>query len=174
MRLWKPSLQQAAEYYLLQLSHRKTAVETAIACVERAHAEETETSECEFADTIRDWVIETILQGAYLCEYHIWEKDVKEYFNKQRDWNGNHQPFKWNSKLTQSFIDKVQERLIEFSAVAPPEISAIERMRTKTNIAKHDPGLLVEHFVTQADYDAAVTAIEAFWDSLVSQQAYRR
>jgi hypothetical protein len=46
-------------------------------------------------------------------------------------------------------------------------------MRVKTNIAKHEPGLLVEHFVTQAEYESAVAAIEAFWEVLSQLEEYK-
>jgi hypothetical protein len=37
----------------------------------------------EFSSIERDWVIETVYQGAYLRQYHLWEKDCKEYFLSQ-------------------------------------------------------------------------------------------
>jgi hypothetical protein len=177
MKLWKTS-QQASRYYL-QLNHRRTAIETTISCIESAHAQDStigcgDIVDSEFTDIMRDWLIETLLQGAYIREYHIWEKDVKEYCNTQRAWNGNPEPFEWKLK-SESFIDKTKERLAEFSASAPPDvIFRINSMREKTNTAKHCPGLLTEHFVTRAEYDEAILAIESFWETLDPQETYRR
>jgi hypothetical protein len=174
MKLWKTL--HASGYYAIQLNHNKIAIETAISCIESIHAQESTNGygdmvDSGFIDTMRDWLIETLLQGAYIREYHIWEKNVKEYCNIQWALNGNLQPCKWKSKKSESFIDKTKERLSEFSASVP--LDAINIMREKTNTAKHCPGLLTEHFVTRAEYDEAIRAIEVFWETLGQQETYR-
>jgi hypothetical protein len=108
---------------------------------------------------MRDWLIETLLRGAYIREYHLW--------GLERQCSA----FKWKSKRSESFIEKTKKRLVEFSASVP--LDAINTMREKTNTAKHCPGLLTEHFVTRAEYDEAIRAIEVFWETLGQQETYR-
>jgi hypothetical protein len=173
MKLWK-TLSQHATRYFIQTDHNKTAIETAIACIENVHSQESKIV-CDdivdsiSIDTMRDWLIETLLQGAYIREYHIWEKNVKEYCNTQWVLNGNPQSFKW--KKGPHFIDETKAHLAEFSARVP--LDAINNVRTKVNTAKHCPGLLTEHFVTRAEYDEAIVAIEGFWETLGQQETYR-
>jgi hypothetical protein len=171
MKLWK-TLSQHATRYFIQTDHNKTAIENAISCIESVHAQETriicgDIVDSVFIDTMREWLIETLLQGAYIREYHIWEKNVKEYCNTQRTLNGNLQPFEWKGG---SLIDKAKKHLAEFSASV--SLDAIIRMRDKTNTAKHCPGLLTEHFVTRAEYEEAILAIQGFWETLGQQETY--
>jgi hypothetical protein len=51
-------------------------------------------------------------------------------------------------------------------------VDALDTMRKKVNTAKHDPGLLVGHFVTQVEYDEAVQAISALWEGLDAQETF--
>ena len=46
----------------------------------------------------------------------------------------------------------------------------IERVRTRVNVMKHDAGLELEHFVTEADYVGALGALEGFWNVLASAE----
>jgi hypothetical protein len=77
----------AATYYLTQAGHHLTAIEAAVAYVDagfaRSRSEQTDDVSSEFSSIERDWVIETIYQGAYLRQYHLWEKDCKEYLSSQ-------------------------------------------------------------------------------------------
>jgi hypothetical protein len=104
MQLWKTRSQHATRYFI-QTDHNKTAIGTAIACIEDVYAQESKLLCDDIVDDpiARDWLIETLLQGAYIGEYHIWEKNVKEYCNTQWALNGNPPPFKWKPKKGGSF-----------------------------------------------------------------------
>src|SRR5262249_51255687 len=87
-----------ATKFFLQAGHRQTAIEAAVAYVNagfaQALSEQTNDSLSAAVSAALDraaitaalasieppWVIETIYQGAYLREYHLWEKSCKEYF----------------------------------------------------------------------------------------------
>jgi len=88
MKLYHSITNHGASLYWVQLNHRKTAIEYAIHTIDEAHSKDKETPYGdplldEITDVMRDWVIETLIQGAYPREYHIWEKDTKEYFTNQ-------------------------------------------------------------------------------------------
>ena len=49
----------------------------------------------------------------------------------------------------------------QFSVAMPPTVlEAIEQMRGLVNVMKHDAGLELEHFITEADYSEAIEALE--------------
>ena len=111
------------------------------------------------------WVIESLLQGAYLREYHLWEKDCKAYFAGMAERNGRSLALK--PKGSQSFTDVARDTLLAFEVTLPHEtLSAIERMRARVNVMKHDVGLELDHLISEGDYVEAATALENFWDSL--------
>jgi|HubBroStandDraft_1064217.scaffolds.fasta_scaffold355472_2 hypothetical protein len=117
----------------------------------------------ELLPTMQEWLIETLIQGAYIREYHIWEKDTKQYVNNQLGWNGEMAKSKWPS----NYIPGLKTELARFSVQVPDQImDRIIAVRDKVNINKHEPGLLDEHFVSRADYDEATKAIEGFWEEL--------
>jgi hypothetical protein len=124
----------------------------------------------EFSGTVQDWIIETLIQGAYIREYHIWEKDTKEYLLNQRTWNGSEVAFGWKG----NHVNNVKSVLACFAVEISADImDRIDAMREKVNTAKHEPGLLVEHFVTNDDYDDALKAIEAFREQLNGLEEFR-
>lgn len=160
---------KSAPYYWIQHGHRQTAISAAIAIF--GHHRELEKSSTDFfttarSDTIHDWLIETLIQGAYLREYHIWEKDVKAYLNDQRQWNGNNTGFDWRPR-GKSMVARTQVYLAEFGVMIDDQImKAIEIMRSRVNPMKHEPGLSLEHFVSTKEYYVAHRAIEEFWEHL--------
>ena len=170
MRLIKRHLESGATVNYMQVSHRHTAIEYTIACVAKLHdanlaalGHDPFTSEME--GTMRAWVIETILQGAYLREYHLWEKDCKAYFAAMAERNGASVTMK--TKPAQSFPQLIQETLVVFGVTVPADIlSAIEHMRQMVNTMKHDAGLELDHFISERDYTDAVAALEGFWKYL--------
>src|SRR4051812_12229361 len=88
MKLLNPFTVGLASICHVQVEHRKTAMEYAIAGISLVHEKNSslfagDKSATEIEDVIRDWVIETLIQGAYIREYHIWEKDTKKYFSDQ-------------------------------------------------------------------------------------------
>lgn len=83
----------AATNYV-QVGHRRTAIEYALAGIKRHHDAVLEAFghdpfSLEMEGTMRAWVAETLLQGAYLREYHLWEKDCKAYFPEMAQRNGD-------------------------------------------------------------------------------------
>lgn len=114
---------------------------------------------------MHDWLVETLLQGAYMREYHVWEKHVKAYLNDQRRWNGGTE-IVWRKGGT-DMVQRAMSCLSEFGATIDERIvQAISVMRENVNEMKHEEGLLDEHFVTLEDYRAAHQAIVDFWDRL--------
>jgi hypothetical protein len=171
VQLIKRHLHSPATVNYTRVSHRHTAIEYTIAGVAKLHDDNLNslghdpfTSEME--GTMRDWVIETILQGAYLREYHLWEKDCKAYFVAMAERNGASMTMK--TKAGQSFPQLIEETLVMFEVTVPADIlGAIEHMRQKVNTMKHDAGLELDHFISERDYTAAVAALEGFWEYLV-------
>ena len=119
----------------------------------------------EMEGSMRDWVIETLLQGAYLREYHLWEKDCKAYFTGMAQ--RNDAEISTKPKGGQSFVDLIGATLANFDVRMPVNIlGAIERMRQRVNIMKHDAGLELNHFIGASDYADDIKALEGFWEHL--------
>ncbi|WP_330085283.1 hypothetical protein [Methylocystis iwaonis] len=158
----------------VQIGHRRTAIEYALAGIKRHHdavleavGQDPFTQEME--GTMRAWVAETLLQGAYLREYHLWEKDCKAYFPEMAQRNGGTLVMK--TKPGQPFTSLVWDTLARFSVTVTPNItSAIEAMRDRVNVMKHEAGLELDHFISEADYTAGVEALEEFWNHLASAE----
>ena len=161
----------AAQMNYLQVSHRRDAVAYTIAGIKQIHKLNLEllgrdplTLAMEGA--MQAWVAETLFQGAYIREYHLWEKDCKAYFSAMALRNGG------AVKLERGrFTDRIRDILALFSVVLPTGIfDAIARMRGRVNMMKHEAGLELEHFITEADYTVAIEAIEGFWNHLATAE----
>jgi hypothetical protein len=179
VRLIRKYLEPGAAVNWIQVSHRSDAVQYAVAGASKIYAANVDqlgrdplTAEMEA--TLRDWVVETILQGAYLREYHLWEKDCKAYFSTMAERNGTKLNMKPRSG--QSFLDRVIEILALFNVAEPAGMSGIEDMRMKVNVMKHEDGLELDHFITSSDYDDAIATLEGFWRHIESSEEvqYRR
>jgi hypothetical protein len=127
----------AATYYLTQAGHHRTGIEAAVGYVDagfaRSRPEQTDDIvSSEFSSIERDWVIETIYQGAYLRQYHLWEKDCKEYFSSQGA------PIPKTRRL--GFTERVEQVLSSrFHIVVPQDVmAALSTMRSKVNDMKHE------------------------------------
>jgi hypothetical protein len=156
----------------IQVSHHRTAIEYAVAGIHRLHDANVEllgggSFNEAMEGTMRAWVIETLLQGAYLREYHLWEKDCKAYFADMAKRNG--QSLTMKPKPGQPFTGLIREVLSVFAvAVSNETLGAIERMRERVNVMKHDSGLELDHFIDEADYAQAMAALESFWETLAN------
>lgn len=132
----------------------------------------------EFEDATHDWVIETLVQGAYIREYHLWEKDTRQYFAEQVAINNGDQKEldKAMRKVsTDGYVAMAVRGLGVFSAeISTPVFLTLDGMRKKVNNAKHEPGLLIDHFVTQEEYGGAAQTISKFWQELQSQESWYR
>jgi hypothetical protein len=170
VRLIKPYLEPGATVNCVQVGHHQTAVEYAMAGIEKLH----DANLAQFGDdpfnsemegTMRAWVVETLLQGAYLREYHLWEKDCKAYFIAMAARNAVTTTIR--TKGGQSFLELVKEILVSYDVTIPARIlDAIDRMRIKINDMKHAAGLELDHFISAGDYAEAVAALEGFWAHL--------
>jgi hypothetical protein len=110
-------------------------------------------------------------QGAYLREYHGWEKDTKQYCDDQLDWH-RQAPFRWKAEEG-SHVEKVRRALITLGAEIPDELlGGIDRLRQRVNPMKHSTGWSEDDFILHADYEAAVASIQAFWDALAGQEQF--
>jgi hypothetical protein len=176
VQLIKRFLDSGATVNYIQVCHRQTAIEYTIAGIAKIHDANLDllgrdplTSEME--GTMQAWVVETLLQGAYVREYHLWEKDCKAYFPAMAERNGVSMIMK--AKGGQSFTELVEETLAAFDVAVPNNIlSVIERMRQRVNTMKHATGLEPEHFVTNSDYKEAVSAVERFWGHLAGRERF--
>jgi hypothetical protein len=172
VKLRKRYLEPGAVVNYTQVGHRQTAVEYAVAGIQRLHDANIELLgggpfNQEMEGTMKAWVIETLLQGAYLREYHLWEKDCKAYFAAMAGRNG--QKLAMRPKGGQPFTGLIREVLSAFAVTVPDgTLDAIEHMRERVNVMKHDIGLELDHFVEEADYTQAMTALETFWETLAN------
>jgi hypothetical protein len=172
MQLKRKFLEPGAAVNFIQASHRHTAVEYAIAGIKKVHDSNLDLLghdpfSFEMEGSMQAWVAETLFQGAYMREYHLWEKDCKAYFSAMAKRNGNVLAMK--TKGGQSFTDRVREVFGLFAVAVPADIlGATERMRDRVNVMKHDAGLELEHFITEADYVEAIEAVEGFWNHLAT------
>jgi len=176
MKLLGNMFQQTATYYLVHLHHRKHAIELATGALSRVMDEDRRAAPDEplvqeLTGPIEQWVIETLIQGAFIREYHMWERDTKNYFADQGELNGRADAIVWKSPGTH--IEKVKGALQLFSARVSTEIfDLLDGVRKRVNSAKHEANLADEDYFTLADYNAAVEAIGGFWEELAGQERY--
>jgi hypothetical protein len=121
----------------------------------------------ELGVSLRDWVLESLVQGAWMREYHQWEISTKDYFDghsrrsdgKAADWRSSNR----------SHVYKVRKQLQSFSGSIPDDVfRTIDQARDRVNAAKHED----EIFVTEAEYAALVTAIKNFWEVVESHEVF--
>jgi hypothetical protein len=174
MKLMGRYLERGALINYTQIGHRRTAIEYAIAGIQRIHDENLElrgrdTFNEEMEGTMKTWIVESLLQGAYVRAYHLWEKDCKAYFALMAQRNNQTLTMKPKGK---SFTEFISIEVLSAFDVAVPDgiLSAIERMRGRVNIMKHDKGLELDHFISEADYADAVNALESFWETLMNRE----
>jgi hypothetical protein len=172
MRLLRRHLEPGATHNYLDIGYRRDAVDYAIAGIAKIHDANLDglgrnpfTSEME--GSMRDYVVETLLQGAYLREYHVWEKDCRAYFAAMAKRNGGSVNLK--VKVTRSFPQLIEGVLGAFGVSMPVDITeAIRTMRERVNTMKHADGLELDHFVSEKDYALAIEGLEGFWEHLAS------
>jgi hypothetical protein len=168
-----PDLTDSATYFFSQAGHRQTAIETAICVIgeacERATKEAPKDELFPGSNVIgRNWAIESLLQGAFLREYHKWETDTKQYFDTQQLRNGGTKIAWKKQDVSCGHISKIKQQLSIFSASVPGHaMAAINRARNDVNTIKHEGTLIV----TEDDYKALVAGIEAFWEELSQQES---
>jgi hypothetical protein len=160
MPLIRDRLEHLATKYFTQAGHRQTAIEQAVHYVRegfaRSNAHDLLVS--ALSPPISEWVIETIYQGAYVREYHIWEKSCKEYFSSKE--------VDTKPKKGEAFTALVKRVLSQDLVVDVPEdvMDALSTMRCKVNRMKHDAGVRDHESISAENYAAAVEAIERFWE----------
>ena len=124
----------SATYYFTQAGHRETAIDGAIhvlrdACEAEIKAAPSDDVARAFSITARDWVIESLIQGAWIREYHSWEVATKEYFDDQHLRDGGAK-VEWKAKPLRSHVARVKEQLAAFSPQFP--------MRSSRRLTKPD------------------------------------
>lgn len=121
----------------------------------------------ELEEVMPKWAIETLAQGAYIREYHLWEKETKEFFFSQIQLNGYTEAQATShlkQKRNESIIAVVQRQLNQFGLNGlENEMIEIDGMRTQVNKAKHNPGVLLDHFVSMEQFWKKHAAIQKFW-----------
>jgi len=160
MRLTRRYLEHGAAHNFIQVGHRQTAIEYAIAGIAKIYeanlrpfGDNPVYSEME--ETMREWVVEALLQGAYLRECHLWEKDCKAYFAIMAE--RNDETIVINTKGSQAFTDLIEDTLVRVDVAMPLDIlGTIESARRRVNTMKQDAGLELDHFITEHHYNEAV------------------
>jgi hypothetical protein len=109
------------------------------------------------------------LQGAYIREYHLWEKNCKAYFPTMAIRNCT--ALSLRPKGAEAFTAVVSDALRTFGIEMPDSVfCVIERMRERVNLMKHEAGLELDHFISESDYAEATQALGNFWDLLASSE----
>ena len=164
----------SGNYFFTQTGHRQTAIEMAIAAIreacERATKEAPNDELLPGSNVIGcDWAVKSLLQGAFLREYHAWETDTKQYFDTQHLRNGGTKVAWKKQDDSCGHVSKIKQQLAIFSAsVSDDAMAAINRGRNGVNTIKHE-GTLV---VAEDDYKALVAGIEDFWNELSNQESF--
>lgn len=163
-----------AHSYWIQVSHRRSAIEIATEDIRTLHKQrisqwpDNDPISAELETITTNWVLETLLQGAFVREYHLWEKDCKAYFAIMA--TRNDLPFDAN-RWKRSPIKIVGEHLDAYQVpAAAPIMADIDKVREKVNVMKHEPGLELDHFITSNDYFNALDAFEQFWEMLMERE----
>ena len=180
MKLRKPSYPDVvgtAVYFYTHAGHRQTAIETAVSVIRKAGKREHDALADDpvwqaLTGHMGDWVIESLLQGAWMREYHQWEKATKDYLDGNHARNGSSK-VKWKGKLpgisNPSHMHRVRAQLVLFEASVPADVlAAIDSTRDLVNLDKHE----TDHFIGQADYRALMQAVLAFWEALAEQEEF--
>ena len=174
MQLIKRYLDPGAVVNFTQLGHRHTAIEYAIAGIAENYQVNLERLGSDpltraMEGSMREWVVETLFQGAYLREYHLWEKDCKAYFGAMAKRNGCELALR--TKGGQTFTKLIEDMLAAFDVAMPVEtMLAIEAMRQRVNVMKHEAGLELDHFISTSEYADAIYALEKFWEFLATRE----
>lgn len=172
-----PEIAGKAVYFYTHGGHRQTGIETAVSVIREADKREHDALAEDplwqaFTSHMGDWVIESLLQGAWMREYHEWEKATKAYFDGSHARNGCGK-VDWRAKLPgvpgPSHVDRVRAQLALFGASVPADaLATVDRTREQVNLAKHE----AEHFISEADYRALMQAVLAFWEALAEQEEF--
>ncbi|MGJ4941401.1 hypothetical protein ACQR1W_12580 [Bradyrhizobium sp. HKCCYLS1011] len=173
-----PIVVGTAGYFFVHAGHRETAVEHAIEVIGQ-HAARARASfagdpvMAALEQPMEAWVVESLIQGAWLREYHEWEKATKSFFDGQHQLNGGPKP-DWKAKIRSasgaiSHVDRVRSQLSLFGAsVAEAVLETIDSQRRLINAAKHED----EYLATERDYRALAEAIADFWNELAEQEEF--
>jgi hypothetical protein len=172
MKLKRPV--KGAVYYATQQGHRQDAIDGAIEVIASRDATQwietlsVASPKVEFTRTTDAWVVETLVQGAWIREYHEWEKATKDYFNQQHRTNNAPIP-EWSNRQGWSHVDFVREELAIFSVSLSPHILFIvDRNREYINQAKHTG----EYFADEKQFRELHAAVADFWNELAAAEDY--
>lgn len=171
MKLQRPPYPQVigtAGYFWVHAGHRETAITHAIDVIREISAKDC--ADCddpiqrELTATVGNWAVESLIQGAWVREYHEWEKATKRYFEEQHRRNGNSQ-----SKLAGSHVEKVRSQLTLFGAIVSDRIlDTLDAQRRLINSAKHEE----EYFATEQEYRTLTRAVADFWSELAELERF--
>lgn len=171
MKLCKRYLEPrgTAVYFWAQAGHRKSAIDLAVGAL-RDLPNNPQDAFFEMNESMCQWTIEAVFQGAWMREYHHWETDTKAYFEAMHGRNASNTP-NWRT-LGGSHVQKVQAQLVLFAAKEPASLSIIDQMRARLNDTKHEGSYLA----TAQDYEELADAVSEFWSDLNDQEEvdYRR
>jgi hypothetical protein len=166
-------ISKGANYHFIQASHREGAIHGAIEIISRDATRWIETlsvgsPDTEITRTTDAWLVETLIHGAWIREYHEWEKATKDYFNEQQRLNGSPAP-KWKNSKGWSHVDFVREQLTTYSINLSPHILFIvDRNRGYIDTAKH----YGEYLADEKQFREFHDAIADFWNELASAEEY--
>lgn len=173
-----PDVVGTAAFYFVHAGHRETAIDHAIQVIRNdsirgvaAWAGDPIMTALE--EPVGEWVVESLIQGAWLREYHEWEKATKGYFEGQHQRNESPKP-DWKRKLPNaaasgSHVDQVRGQLALFGATVNGDVlDILDAQRRLINSAKHED----EYFVTEQTYRTLIKTIADFWNELASQEEF--
>lgn len=166
LRAWKAigvTMESSAESNAYQVSIRRRGVEYVIECIEEKFKNQTKKSEKWFSvffDQDRKWAINILIQGAYIREYHLWERLCKKHFLLHKNNKG-------------SFTEIVIKYLVEKNFQIPSQIILeIEGMRNRVNSMKHDANIEMDRSINFREFELAAIAIESFWEIVWGQEPH--
>ncbi len=173
-----PQVMGTAGYFFVHAGHRETAIDHAIEVIRNDAARSIAAYAKDPIMTsliapMGDWVVESLIQGAWLREYHEWEKATKSYFEGHHQRNSRSKP-DWKGRVpgsagAVSHVDRVRAQLALFCVSVPDAIlDTLDVQRRLINAAKHED----EYFVTEQDYRVLLKAVADFWNELASQEEF--
>lgn len=171
MKLKRPPYPEVIDtpgYFFVHVGHRESAIDHAINVI-RDNSDK-ELAACDDPITrdlmtpVGDWVVESLIQGAWIREYHQWEKATRRYFEVQHQRNGN-----TSCNLKGSHVKKVRLCLTIFGCVISDAVlDTLDAQRKLINSAKHGG----EYLTTEREYRTLVKAIADFWSQLAEQEQF--
>lgn len=172
MPLYREQLRSLAHIANIQLDYRKHALEIIKTITHELMLENQRILNDEFFNELekyhRDWIVETVIQGMFLREYHLWENDTKEYISTQLKVNTRkNNP----AKSSESHVEYVKSGLTILQVIVPTKtLEQIDEIRIRCNKIKHSFGVRNENFINLDEIEHTFLVFQTFWKALEDQE----